>query len=68
MQSETNKMKNIIDNLEKENKILKDDNIKYLSNIKSLKTELKSQLSEKISIVNELNSLKMKHNNIYYQQ
>ena len=68
MQSETNKMKNIIDNLEKENKILKDDNIKYLYNIKSLKTELKSQLSEKISIVNELNSLKMKHNNIYYQQ
>ena len=67
MQSETNKMKNIIDNLEKENKILKDKNIKYLSNIKSLKTELKSQLSEKISIVNELNSLKMKHNNIYYQ-
>ena len=67
MQSETNKMKCIIDNLEKEKKNLKDENIKYLSTIKSLKTELKSQLSEKISIVNELNSLKMKQNPIYYE-
>ena len=61
MQSETFKMKKMIDDLEIEKNNLRDENIQLLSTIKSLKNEMKIQLAEKISIVDELNSIKMKH-------
>ena len=61
MQSETFKMKKMIDDLETEKNNLRDENIQLLSTIKSLKNEMKIQLAEKISIVDELNSIKMKH-------
>ena len=60
MQSETFKMKKMIDDLENEKNYLRDENIQLLSTIKSLKTEMKIQLAEKITIVDELNSIKMK--------
>ena len=60
MQSETFKMKKMIDDLETEKNNLRDENIQLLSTIKSLKNEMKIQLAEKITIVDELNSIKMK--------
>ena len=50
----------MIDDLENEKNYLRDENIQLLSTIKSLKTEMKIQLAEKITIVDELNSIKMK--------
>ena len=47
MQSETFKMKKMIDDLENEKNYLRDENIQLLSTIKSLKTEMKIQLAEK---------------------
>ena len=61
MQSETFKMKKMIDDLETEKNNLRDENIQLLSTIKSLKNEMKIQLAEKITIVDELNSIKMKY-------
>ena len=54
----SSKMKDTINTLENEKKQLKEDNIKHMTIIKSMKTELKNHLTEKISLVKSIEAFK----------